>query len=138
MNRVCVTMKEEWSSDDTVEKKWSVMKSALWEAADSILGPASRGKQIGLREKEAELRPLFKEISRLYTLWLNTGSERHKRKFMINSTQSCQKIIRDIQRGRWGLVPVRTAVVKDSSVYHPRTTESEMEEALHEDSEPSE
>lgn len=37
VNSVCATVKEEWKSDCTVEK-WNVMKSALWEAADSVLG----------------------------------------------------------------------------------------------------
>ena len=81
MNKVCTTMKEAWCSDGTVEEKWEVMKSALCEAAGSILGSASKRQADWFRENEAQLRLLFEERSRLYVLWLSTGSERDKRKF---------------------------------------------------------
>ena len=81
MNKVCATMKEAWCSDGTVEEKWEVMKSALCEAAGSILGSANKRQEDWFRENETQLRPLFEERSRLYALWLSTGSERDKRKF---------------------------------------------------------
>lgn len=81
VNKVCATMKEAWCSDGTVEEKWEVMKSALCEAAGSILGSANKRQADWFRENETQLRPLFEERSRLYALWLSTGSERDKRKF---------------------------------------------------------
>ena len=89
------------------------------------------------------LRPLFEERNRLHALWLNTGSDRDKRKFVTARTKARQavreakntwfqmkaleaerrrnngkgiwKCIRDIQHGRRGLIPTRTAVVKDEN-----------------------
>ena len=79
----------------------------------------------------------------MHALWLNTGSDRDKRRFVKARTKTRQavrqaknawfqmkaleaerrtnngkgvwKCIRDIQHGRRGLIPTRTAVVKDEN-----------------------
>ena len=98
VNKVCVTMKETWCSDGTVEEKWDVMKSALCEAAGSVLGSASKRQADWFRENEALLRPLFEERSRLYALWLSTGSERDKRKF-AGARRAARRAVRMAKNG---------------------------------------
>ena len=117
------------------------MKSAVSEAAGSILGSARKRRADWFRENEAVLKPLLEERSRLHALWLSTGSERDRKKFAEarraargavrmaknawfqkkasgaerwkNGAKVIWRCIRDMQCGRKGLVPVRTAAVKD-------------------------
>ena len=131
------------------------MKSALCEGAGSVLGSASKRQADWFRENEVQLRPLFEERSRLYALWLSTGSERDKRKFAgarraarravrmaknawfqmkamdaereMNGGKVVWRCIRDIQHGRRGLVPVRTAVVKDEDANTCNTPEMQQQ-----------
>ena len=140
-SRVCAKMKEQWSSRGSVEEKWDVMKSALCEAAGSILGSARKRHADWFRESEAVLKPLLDERSRLHARWLSTGSERDRKKFAEarraargavrmaknawfqrkaseaergkNGGKVIWRCIRDMQCGRSGLVPVRTTAVKD-------------------------
>ena len=97
----------------------------------------------------------MKERNRLHTLWLNTGKERDRvkhararwavRKLMrkakndwfLHKALEAEKgrhggklvwqCIRDIKRGRRGLVPARTAVVKDEEGNVCTTMESQQE-----------
>ncbi len=87
------------------------------------------------------------------TLWLSTGSVRDKRKWM-NAHRAARKAMRtaknggkivwrcikDIQRGRRGLIPLgttATAAVRDEvgAVYDTQNAATEMEEAFLSDSE---
>ena len=74
-------MKEQWNSKGSVEEKWDVMKSALCEAASSILGSARKRQADWFRKNEAVLKALFEESSTLHALWLSTGSERDRKMF---------------------------------------------------------
>ena len=142
-NEVCERIQKEWKSDGTVEEKWNVMKTALCETASSVLGTACKRQADWFRESDDDLRPLIEERNRLHASWLNTGSDRDKRKFVKARTKARQaireaknawfqvkaleaerrrnngkgvwKCIRDMQRGRKGLIPTRTAVVKDEN-----------------------
>ena len=91
----------------------------------------------------------------MHALWLNTGSGRDRGKFVKTHTKARQavreaknawfqrkaleaerrrnngkgvwKCIRDIQRGRRGLIPTRTAVVKDENGNSCNTPESQQQ-----------
>ena len=140
---MCERIQKEWKSDGTVEEKWNVMKTALCETASSVLGTACKRQVDSFRESDDDLRPLIEERNRLHASWLNTGSHRDKRKIVKARTKARQavregknawfqvkaleaerrrnngkgvwKCIRDMQRGRKGLIPTRTAVVKDEN-----------------------
>ena len=86
-----------------------------------------------------ELKPLFAERNRMHTVWISDGREASRRKYADarraarhavrvakdawfqrkaseaergrNGGKVVWQCIRDIQRGRRGLVPVRSAVV---------------------------
>ena len=140
---VCDSMKGKWDQLSTAQEKWEVLKSALCDTASSIVGHAHKREADWFRDSEAELRPLFEERSKMHALWLGTGQPRDKRKFMMarrsarkavreaknkwfqvkaaqamrgrNNGKVVWKCIRDIQRSRRGLVPVRTPTVKDEN-----------------------
>ena len=106
MSRVCAKMKEQWNSKRSVEEKWDVMKSALCEAAGSILGSARKRQADWFRENEAVLKPLFDERSRLHALWLST--ERRDRKKFVGARRAArraawfQKKASEAKRGKNG------------------------------------
>ena len=107
------------------------------------------------RESESVLRPLFEERNRLYTLWLSTGLEKDRKKFAEarsvarravresknawfqrmameaergrNGGKLVWQCIRDIQHGRRGLIPQRTAVVRDEEGRVCDTPESQQQ-----------
>ena len=117
------------------------MKAGLCETAESVLGYETRRQPDWFRESEADLKPLLERRTRLYTLWLSTARERDRKKFAkvhSNARRAVQgakdnwferkaleaqrsqfggkavwRCVRDIQRERRELVPVRSAVVRD-------------------------
>ena len=134
-------LRERWDKDSNVEGKWDVLRSVMCDAAKECLGHEDRRQPDWLQESEVDLKPLFVERNRLHTLWLSTGKEENRRKYADarraarravraakdawfqrkvleaergrNGGKLVWRCIRDIQRGRRGLVPVKTAVVKD-------------------------
>ena len=142
-DQVCTTAKRKWTEDGTVEEKWLTVKSALTEAAETVLGTEHRHHPDWFKENEGTLEPLFKKRNKLYTRWLSTGCESDKQKFnkarrdarqamrdakntwfQTKASEAQQgrfsgkivwRSIRDMQHGRRGLVPVRTSTVKDEA-----------------------
>ena len=128
----------EWGS---IEEKLESVKSTLCESAELVLGRAKRRNPDWFQESSHLLKPLFEERNRLYTKSLGTGREDDERKFLrmrrearrgareakndwfLRTATEVQRgrhggkvvwwCIRDIQRGRRGLVPRRSAVVRD-------------------------
>ena len=91
-NEVCERIQKELKSGGTVEEKWKVMKTALCETAPSVLGTACKRQVDWFRESSDGLRPLFEERNRLHALWLNTGSDNDKRKFVKAHTKARQAV----------------------------------------------
>ena len=91
-NEVCERIQKKWKSDGTVEEKWNVMKTALCETASSVLGTARKRQADWFRESNDRLRPLIEERNRLHVLWLNTGSDKDKRKFTEARTKTRQAV----------------------------------------------
>ncbi len=114
-----------------------MMKRAMCETAGSVLGSAGRHRADWFKESEVDLKPLIEKRNRMHSLWIGTGRERDKAKWMraCRDTRSRMraakntwfqkkaleaergkngkivwKCIRDIQHGRRGLVPLRKAV----------------------------
>ena len=132
---------EMWNDGSNVEDKWDVVKSSLRCGAEITLGYEDRRQPDWFRESEDHLKPLFVERNELYALWLETRRERDRKKlaearrvarravraaknawFQRKATEAERgrhsgkvvwRAIRDIQRGRRGLIPVRANVVKN-------------------------
>lgn len=143
------------ADSEDIEEKWSVVKSALCEAAQSILGNECRKHPDWFREKAATLKPLLEKRNKLYTKFLNSKKEHDKRAFTAFRTnvmkamrdaknswfqnkaeeaqrgrfggKSVWRCITDIQRGRRGLVPLRTVTVRKEDGT-PCTTPEEVQQ----------
>ena len=142
--QVSTRAKEAWKNGGTVEEKWSALRSALTESAQSVLGIDHRRHPDWFREKAAVLKPLLEQRNLCYIRWLSSKRESDKVKFAKARRDARRAIreaknewfqekaadaqrgklggnivwrcIRDIQRGRRGLVPVRSAVVSTSVI----------------------
>ena len=138
---VCESLKRNWNQAGTAHEKWIMMRNVMCSVARSVLGQAERREADWFGESEDMLRPLFEKKSRFFNQWLCSGKIRDKRKFVEarritrkavrdvknrwfqtkaaeasagrNDGKVVWKCIRDIQRSRRGLVPVRVTVVKD-------------------------
>lgn len=66
-------LKDGWHGEESVEDKWQVMKSALCDAAEYILGTASTRQADWFVESEG---PLLEKRRGAYLKWLDTGGER--------------------------------------------------------------
>ena len=136
-----------WEGSNSVEK-WARMKTALCESTKAELGHEDRRQPDWFRESESDLRPLTAARNQLYALWLSTGKERDRKKFASAHRETRRAVrrakdawflrketeaergrhsgklvwscIRDIQRGRRGMAPVRSAMVRDEdgNVFH--------------------
>ena len=133
--------REAWKDSSSAEEKWLVLRSAMIEAAKSELGTDQRRHPDWFRESSELLEPLFLERNQLYTKWLSTGRESDRKRFAGARRRARQAVraaknawfqgkaeeaqrerfggkkvwqcIRDMQRGRRGLVPTRSATVRD-------------------------
>ena len=127
----------------------------MCDAAKEWLGYEDRRQPDWFRESEVDLKPLFAERNRMHTVWISDGREASRRKYADarraarhavrvakdawfqrkaseaergrNGGKVVWKCIRDIQRGRRGLVPVRSAVVQDENGNSCTTTEAQQE-----------
>jgi len=155
LERVRKGLKEKWDTGESVEEKWNVLSSVMCDAAKEWLGYEDRRQPDWFRESEVDLKPLFAERNRMHTVWLSDGRETSKRKYADarraarhamrvakdawfqrkaseaergrNGGKVVWRCIRDIQRGRRGLVPVKSAVVQDENGNSCTTTEAQQE-----------
>ena len=110
---------------------------------EEVLGYEDWKQPDWFRESEIDLKPLFAERNRLYAFWFATGNERDRKRhasapwaarlavriakdtWLQHKAAEAEKgrhggkivwrCIRDIQRARRGLVPERTALVRDEN-----------------------
>ena len=149
---VCTKVKELWKNEGTVEEKWTAIRSALTETAQSVLGKENRRHPDWFKECADELKPFFERRNDLYNKWLSSGKEEDRLKFAKarndakrNTRKAKNKwfqqkateaqngrhggklvwrCIRDMQCGRRGLVPVKSAVIRDETGQPCRTPQS--------------
>ena len=135
------TLGTKWNNDSTIQEKWSTLKCALCEAAGTDLGYSNRIQPDWFQDSATKIRPLIEKRNKLYSLWMSTSKERDKRKFVAahrdawraislakeewfsgkaeeaergrHNGKTLWRCIRDIQKGRRGMVPVRSSMVKD-------------------------
>lgn len=148
-------VKEAWDTEGSVEEKWEVMKAALCESAQLLLGKTKRKDPDWFQENLQVLKPFLKERNRVYATWLGSKKESDWRKFLKLRREARRAIreaknewflqkaaeaqrgrhggkvvwscIRDMQRGRRGLVPVKLAAVKDEEGNPCRTSEEQQQ-----------
>ena len=64
---VSTRVEENWSEDGTIEEKWSVIRSAMVEAATEVLGHEKKHQPDWFRENEDSIEPFFKRRNQLYS-----------------------------------------------------------------------
>ena len=134
-------LQTKWDETSSVQEKWDTLKSALCDGAKTELGYEDRKQPDWFRESENDLKSLFSEKNRLYVLWVSTSKDVYKTKYKVarrtarramrvakdkwfqrkaseaergrHGGKLVWKCIRDIQRGRRGLVPTRSAIIRD-------------------------
>lgn len=140
---VSAKAKETWKVNSSIEEKWCVLRSALTETAKAVLGTERRRHPDWFRENIDSLEPLFHKRNQLYTKSLSSGSEKDRHRFaearrlarqatrnakntwFQGKAEEVQKerfgskkvwqCIRDMQRGRSGLIPTRSTAVRDEN-----------------------
>ena len=63
---------EDWAVDGSVQEKWSVVRSALTETADDVLGKVRCYQPDWFQESMEELKPLLQQRNDAYKKWLAT------------------------------------------------------------------
>ena len=139
-NVVSQKVKHLWS-DEGLEQMWKAIKVALCEAAETVLERESKRQPDWFRESEVSLIPVLEKRNTLYKKWIRTGVESDKIKYKRarrearlmtreaknrwfqqkaaeaqkgrNGGKVVWRCIRDIQRGRRGLIPLKTTQVND-------------------------
>ena len=148
-------LQAEWDETKNIGSEVGYPETALCDGAKRELGYEDRRQSDWFRGSEKDLKPLLSKRNWLYALWLGTGKEIYKRKHKVaqraarrairtakddwfqqnvlgaekgrNGGKLVWKCIHDIQRGRRGLVPMRTAVVGDESGDVCTTSEAQNE-----------
>ena len=130
-----------WKETDSIEEKWTSVKSTLCEAAEATIGREKRRQADWFRESAPIIHPLLQKRNALYCKWLSSGKISDKEEFQearkkaqkvvreaknnwfslkakeaqggVNGGKVVWKCIREMQRGRRGLVPLKTRSVRD-------------------------
>ena len=131
----------EWPSGGSVEEKWEAVRSTLTKSAEALLGMEARCHPDWFRENADRLKPALQRRNDLYTTWLATRGadalsqfrrargecrrtirEAKNRWFQTKAEEAQRerfggkkvwRCIRDMQHGRRGLVPSRSATIND-------------------------
>ena len=129
-----------WPHGGSAEEKWLAMRSALTEAAETVLGTESRRQPDWFRESK-NLQPALQRRNQLYNQWLTSKSADDLQRFRKARSETRRVIraaknawfqakaeeaqrgrfggktvwqcIRAMQSGRRGLVPSTTGCVRD-------------------------
>ena len=132
---------KEWKENGTVTEKWSAIRTSLTNAAETVLGTRRRQYPDWFTENSDNLEPLFRSRNQHYSRWLSTGQESDRQKFAKARSEARRAVreaknrwfqekakeaqhgrfgskkvwqcIRDMQRGKRGMVPIRRTTIKD-------------------------
>ena len=141
LEKVLERARDACSEDDGVDELWSAIQSALVTTAEDVLGRAGRSQPDWFRDSLEELKPLLELRNAAYSRWLGSGRQedlvsfrqargcarravrKAKNTWFQEKAEEIErerfggkkvwKAIRDMQRGRRGLMPSRTVAVHD-------------------------
>ena len=91
-----------WEEADSIEKKWTSVKSALCEAAEATIGREKRRQADWFRESAPTIRPLVQKRNALYNKWLSSGKVSDKEEFQ-EARKKTQKAIREAKNNWFSL-----------------------------------
>ena len=153
--QVCTVAREKWNDSETIEEKWSVLRSTLTDVAQAVLGKEVRHQPDWYRESTDVIEPLIKRRNQLYAKWLRSDRVTDKQAFkkarcdtrrtirnakeqwFLMKAQEAEKnrfsgksiwrSIRDMQSGRRGIVPMRSTAIRDENGNPCSTLEDQQE-----------
>ena len=133
---------EVWPDEEGVQEKWLAVHGALTSAAEDVLGVVARRQPDWFRESLGELQPLLMARNKAYSRWLGTGKQEDLVKFREARGEARRAVrtaknewflakaeeverekfggkkvwrcIRDMQRGRRGLIPSGIVAIHDT------------------------
>ena len=128
--------REGWCDEATVTDKWLTVSSALVSSAEEVIGAEKRSQPDWFRDSLELLRPLLLSRNAAYSEWLGSGRQedlmwfrevRLQARRAVKSAKDAwflmkakeiegdkfggKKAIRDMQRGRRGLIPSRVVSI---------------------------
>ena len=132
---------EAWPEEGGVEEKWKAVSCALISSAEDLLGTAGCPQPDWFHDSLEELKPLLRLRNEAYSKWLGTERQEDLNKFKEarrNARRAVRrakniwfqekaeqiererfggkkvwKCIRDMQRCRRGLLPVKAVTIED-------------------------
>ena len=94
-----------WEEADSIDKKWTSVKSALYEAAEATIGREKRRQADWFRESAPTIRPLAQKRNALYNKWLSSGKVSDKDE-LKEACKKAQKAIREA-KNNWFLLKAK-------------------------------
>ena len=74
---------EPWLDDDSVARRWDVVRTALTSAAEEVLGTTTRHQPDWFQESLDQLQPLLNSRNEAYTKWLGSGKQANLTKLKV-------------------------------------------------------
>ena len=81
VNGVSRRLQAVWNQEGSVEEKWTLLKTALTDAAQSTLGTQKRRSPDWFAENSSKLLPLYEQRNKFYLRYINTDSEEDRNNF---------------------------------------------------------
>ena len=136
------TVSAQWESGLDGMKKWSILRDSLTSAAEKVLGWEKRWQPDWFSDNICVLEQLIQRRNMLFARWLKSHSQRDRQRYVTQRRAVSQQIrhsknnwlqqkaceiertmkggvgawkgLRDLQRGRVVLHPVKTRAIRDS------------------------
>ena len=81
-----------WPEEGTVEERWEVVRSALLESADELLGYEKSRQPDWFQESVNELGPQAQRRNNAYDRWLASGKEEDLTRFKVARNEARKSI----------------------------------------------
>jgi len=132
---------QEWGQEGSGERKWKAFKTGMSKAAEMVLGRSKRRQPDWFLDNKQALEVLITKRNNMFARWLKTCCPHDRQRYVMQRRAVAREIrrcknawfqekahevelavrrgrgawkgLREIQRGRAGLRPVRPRAVKD-------------------------
>ena len=133
----------EWNPEADGERKWNDIKEGMNKAAAQVLGQVKRRQPDWFRDNQQAIEPLISKRNAAFSRWLRSQSPRDRQRYVemrrraAHEVKHCKNVwfqekakeveravragkggwkeLRELQRGRAGLRPVKPRAIRDGS-----------------------
>ena len=113
----------EWKTEENGIRKWEIMRDGMMTAAERVLGWESRRQPDWFQENVTTLKQLITKRNQLFSQWLKTHHHSDRQRYVAQrravakmkgtSGRGVWQGLREIQRGRAGLKPVKPKAIRN-------------------------